>query len=158
MLTETGTVTSVNNDSVWVETIQQSTCGSCRARKGCGQRLLSSTGIGSASVKALIDKNDTTKYSVGDVVNIAIPEHIIVVSSLLVYCLPLLLLVVFSGVAHTYFMADSILIVAGVLGLLSGAYIIRLHGLRYKNDPRYQPTVVAPESLVSGVVIYSAKK
>lgn len=149
MLTETGTVTSVNHDSVWVETIQQSTCGSCRARKGCGQRLLSSNGIGSASVKALLDKNDATKYSVGDVVNIAIPEHIIVMSSLLVYCLPLLLLVVFSGIAHTFFMADSVLIVSGILGLLSGAYIIRLHSTRHKNDPRYQPTIIASEVLVS---------
>ena len=143
MLTETATVTSVNHDSLWVETIQQSTCGSCRARKGCGQRLLSGDGIASARVKALVDKKESAGYAVGDVVTIAIPEHIIVLSSLLVYCLPLVLLVVFSGIAHTFFTVDSMSIIAGAIGLLVGGYCIRLHSVRYNSDPRYQPRVVA---------------
>ena len=41
MLTESGRVVAVNDSTVWVETIQQSTCGQCAARKGCGQSMLS---------------------------------------------------------------------------------------------------------------------
>ena len=40
MLVETGRVVAVEEDSLWVETIRQSTCGSCAAQKGCGHGLL----------------------------------------------------------------------------------------------------------------------
>lgn len=162
MLTETGTVTAVNSDSLWIETIQQSTCGSCRARKGCGQRLLSNMGSGSASVKALIDKNDTTHYQVGDIVTMVIPEHIIVMSSLFVYCLPLALMLVFSVIAHTFFVADGVLILAGVMGLLVGAYLIHLHGIRHKDDRRFHPRVMLPEAdshdVAPALIVYSSDK
>ena len=42
MLIETGRVVAVeaNEEALWVETIRQSTCGSCAANKGCGHGLL----------------------------------------------------------------------------------------------------------------------
>ena len=58
MLKESGKVVSIEDDGLWVETIQQSTCGSCRAKKGCGQQLLSKIGVHSANIKAVFDKND----------------------------------------------------------------------------------------------------
>ena len=38
MLEETGTVVKIEPDALWVETVQTTTCGSCSARRGCGQR------------------------------------------------------------------------------------------------------------------------
>ena len=40
MLIETGRVVAVDAQGLWVETIRQSTCGSCAARSGCGHGLL----------------------------------------------------------------------------------------------------------------------
>ena len=40
MIFETGTVVSKNQDSLMVETIQQTTCDSCSAQKGCGHTAL----------------------------------------------------------------------------------------------------------------------
>jgi sigma-E factor negative regulatory protein RseC len=143
MLEEIGTVTALGKNSLCVETIQQTTCGSCRARKGCGQQMLAKMGVASANVKALIGKNDTSDYVVGDVVTIGIPENIVVNSSLLVYCLPLVLMLVFSGMAHTFLMNDGVMILMGLLGLFFGGLLIRLYSKKIENNPDYQPLVIA---------------
>ena len=44
MLLETGRVVAVDADSVWVETIRRTTCGSCAVQKGCGHGLLNQLG------------------------------------------------------------------------------------------------------------------
>jgi len=143
MLEENGIVTIVNENSLWVETIKQSTCGSCRARKGCGQQILAKIGAASASVKALIGKNDSTDYVVGDTVTIGVPENLVVSSSLLIYCLPLLFMMGFSGVAHMFLLNDGVMIMTGLLGLLLGGLLIRWYSKIIENDPSYMPTVVA---------------
>ena len=49
MLTETGRVVALEQDSLWVETIRQSTCGSCAVQKGCGHGLINQISDGSRS-------------------------------------------------------------------------------------------------------------
>ena len=143
MLKESGKVVSIEDDGLWVETIQQSTCGSCRAKKGCGQQLLSKIGAHSANIKAVFDKNDKSSYSVGDIVVIGIPENIIVTSSLLIYCLPLLLIIVFSGIAHTYIGSNDVYTtIAGFFGLLVGGLFVRFFGQAVQHNTDYQPIVL----------------
>jgi sigma-E factor negative regulatory protein RseC len=153
MIEETGTVTAVEKNSLCVETIQLSTCGSCRARKGCGQQILSKIGVASANVKALIGKNDSSNYVVGDVVTIGIPENIVVNSSLLIYCLPLVMMMVFSGVAHTFLMNDGVMIVMGLLGLLFGGLLVRLYSKSIGNNPDYQPIVMIKSAVEKNIEV-----
>jgi sigma-E factor negative regulatory protein RseC len=40
MLTEQARVVALDAETVWVETIRQSSCGSCSARAGCGHGML----------------------------------------------------------------------------------------------------------------------
>jgi sigma-E factor negative regulatory protein RseC len=148
MLEETGKVISIESNSLWVETIKQSTCGSCRARKGCGQQLLSKIGNGSANINAIVDINDTNSYSVGDSVTIGIPENIVVLSSLLIYCFPLLLMIVFSGIAHIYLYDDIYVAVLGFLGLFLGGGLIRYYGQKMRSNLDYQPVVLDKQSQV----------
>lgn len=51
MLTETGRVIAIDDDGVWVETLKQSACHQCKARKGCGQKLLASTFANTSKLK-----------------------------------------------------------------------------------------------------------
>jgi sigma-E factor negative regulatory protein RseC len=149
MLEESGKVVSIEDGGLWVETIQQSTCGSCRAKKGCGQQLLSKIGTHSANIKAVLDKNDNNSYSVGDVVVIGIPENTIVMSSLLIYCLPLLLMIVFSGIAHTYIDSNEThTIIVGLCGLLVGGLFVRCWGRAVQHNADYQPIVLDRQSQV----------
>ena len=54
MLIETGRVVALEGNTVWVETLRQSACGSCSARAGCGHGVLNAVAPGAsrAVVKA----------------------------------------------------------------------------------------------------------
>ena len=148
MLTEQGVVVALEPNALWVETIQQSTCGSCAAKKGCGQKLLSSMGSSATQLRVLVDDQDSHRYAVGEAVTIAIPENIVVMGSLFIYLLPLLLTIVFSGFAHTFYTIESISMLAGLLGFIVGAMIIRYHSYRSQYDPHLQPIVISEPSMV----------
>ena len=142
MLREKGIVTAVEEDAVWVETIQTSTCGTCVAKKGCGQRLLAGIGAGSMRIRALKDPADRTLYRVNQSVEIAIPERVVVNGSLFVYLLPLVFLVAFSGFAHHYWLSETASILSGLLGLSLGGLFVRYHAQLSKNDAQLQPILL----------------
>lgn len=90
MITETGRVVAVSGDQVWVQTIRQSACQSCSARRGCGQRVMAGASGGKANQVLVAN---TFGAKVGDEVTVAIAESALLNASLLVYALPLLLFV-----------------------------------------------------------------
>lgn len=145
VLKETGRIVDIQDDSLWVETIQRSTCGSCVAEKGCGQTLLRKLGVEPSYLRVPLPKNIQRNYSVNDSVVIGIPDDIVVKASLLLYLLPLVLLLVFSGIAHTYYVGDAVSILAGVAGFAIGCLLLRWHSHYYRNDKRHQAFLVEDE-------------
>lgn len=147
MLKESAYIVGIESNALWVETMRQSTCGSCSARKGCGQRLLSTAGSESMRLRVLINnrKVGDTKapdYHINDEVTIGVPEHTIVKNSLFIYLLPLFLMIVFSGIAHTFFNNEAISIGFGLLGLLFSAVLIRYHASVNADNPDLQPVLI----------------
>ena len=145
MLKETGRVIAVETDAVWVETIQQSTCGSCAAKKGCGQSLLAKLSGKPAYLRVLLQGKKG--YQVNDNVTIGIPDDVIVTGSLFVYFVPLLLMIVFAGIAHTYnierqLTGELLPALAGIVGLFVGGAMVRLHAYYRRNDKRLQPVII----------------
>ena len=53
MIRETGTVVAIEDNGVWVETIQQSACQTCVAEKGCGQRLIAKVTGNTTAIRVL---------------------------------------------------------------------------------------------------------
>lgn len=152
MVSETGTVVAVEPDALWVETIQQSTCGTCVARKGCGQRLLAKVGASSSRLRVPLNngsnhgddhKNGHREYALGDTVTIGIPDNIVVLGSLFIYLLPLVLMIAFSGVAHTLIANEMVSLTAGIMGFVSGGVVIRYHSNKSKNNPNFQPVLIS---------------
>jgi sigma-E factor negative regulatory protein RseC len=142
MLKEQGIIVAIESDAVWVETIQQSTCNTCVAKKGCGQRLLSKTGVGSAKLRVLVSHNDPTCYKINDQVTLAIPEDVVVNGSLFVYLLPLCTMIVFSGFAHTLLNSEIASVLSGISGFFLGGLLIRYHSVLSKHNPRLQPVLL----------------
>ena len=145
MLQETGRIIAVETDAVWVETIQQSTCGSCAAKKGCGQSLLAKLSGKPAYLRVLLQGKKG--YQVNDNVTIGIPDDVIVKGSLLVYFIPLLLMIVFAGIAHTYSIdrqltSEVLPAFSGIVGLFVGGAIVRFHAHCHRNDKRLQPVII----------------
>lgn len=149
-LTETGRVVAVETDGVWVETIRQSTCGSCSARKGCGHGLLNRAADGRYGyIRVLPGNLPIADVAVDDQVRFAIPGSVIVRGSLVVYALPLLLLlggaIAGSQVAGALSaaQADLYALAGGALGFALGALAVRWHAHLHRGDVRLQPTLIA---------------
>ncbi len=145
MLTETGRVVAVDADGLWVETIRQSTCGSCVAQKGCGHGLLNRLGDGRRGyVRVLPGKLAVSDCEVDDQVRIALPEQVILRGSLILYVLPLVtMLAGAAGMAGAFeHRSDLMAALGAALGLGLGLLLVRWHGWRHRHDQSLQPTLV----------------
>lgn len=160
MLTETGRVVAVENDGLWVETIRQSTCGSCSASKGCGHSLLNKIGDGRRSLVRVIPcEHSPGEYAVGQSVRIGIPETVVLRSSFVVYILPLLLMLLGAGSVPALavdWSGDLAALCGAALGLAVGVALIRVHAWQHRMDPELQPQLLGPadsqESLETGLI------
>lgn len=149
MLYESGRVVAIESDGLWVETLKQSACGSCAAKSGCGQKLLSEFSANSkfTLVKALF-RNELSgeQWQVGDQVVLGINRHSLVKAALLSYLAPLLLMI--AGVAITpIFLSQSEFQEAtsaagGLLGLLVGGFIVKTYSATIEGKSYYHPQVV----------------
>ncbi|MEE4145578.1 MAG: SoxR reducing system RseC family protein [Halieaceae bacterium] len=145
MLVETGRVVAVEPGAVWVETIRQSTCGSCVANKGCGHGLLNRIADGRTGyVRVLAGPAGTDACAVDDQVRISIPEQVILRGSLVVYVLPLLcMLAAAAGADGLWPGASELASVGGAaVGLALGFAAVRWHAWRHRQDRSLQPTLL----------------
>ncbi len=153
MLTETGRVVAVEPDGVWVETIRQSTCGSCAARQGCGHSLMERISDGRRSfIRVLPGRVDVAECAVDDQVRISIPEEVILRGSMVVYLVPLACML--AGAALTAGLAagsqDLMAALGAAAGFALGIAGVRLHAWRHRQDRSLQPTLV--EIIRPGVI------
>ncbi|MBV1931818.1 MAG: SoxR reducing system RseC family protein [Porticoccaceae bacterium] len=142
MIKETTTIVDVEPHYLWVEGVQRSTCGSCTARAGCGQRLLACVQARTSRVRVLLSATDTTHYRVGEDIEIGIPDDVVVKGSLLIYLLPLLGLMSSAGLVDYWFHREVFTVGAAVVGLLGGGLVVRAVSLLLSKDSRLQPRVL----------------
>ncbi|MCT2530059.1 SoxR reducing system RseC family protein [SAR92 clade bacterium H921] len=144
MIIETGTVISVESDSVWVETIARSTCDACSAQKGCGQRVLSQLTGETNRIRVLLNSQSPSDVVTGQSVTIGIPEDVIVVGSMLVYMVPILASVIGAWIMGEQ--GDAAGIVGAAVGLLAGGMLVSLQSRRTWNDLRHNPVLLQDHS------------
>ena len=118
MIEEQGRVAAVDGDSIWVETIRNSTCTSCSARQGCGQHL--SEKYRNNSSFAYIRVSSPWPLAEGDRVMVGIPESSLLRASALVYLLPLIMMMAGLWLASALGGGDAAMLLAVATGLLSG--------------------------------------
>lgn len=137
MIHETGTVISVSGDEAWVQTIRESACQSCKARHGCGQKALAGMSGGQSRQ---IRVTNTLNARPGDQVTVAIEESALLRASLLVYAVPLLLMVIATGLTGLLLPGrDGLAVVAALVGLGIGLW---LAGQVSRRDAgRWQPVM-----------------
>lgn len=147
MIEEAGQVVTVGVDHLWVETIQASTCASCVAETGCGQRLLSKLTGKSLGIRVLLNADDKMLYRAGDVVHIGIPEDVVVKGSLLAYGAPLLGLLGGAWFGQMLFSADGSgdgwVALMAALGLGVAGTFVRVISWRVQDRRHLQPTLMA---------------
>lgn len=151
MIAETGRIVAIEPEGLWVETIQRSTCGSCAAQKGCGQSLLAKLSGHTSYLWVLLEGRDPGAYRLGDEVQLGIPEDVVVKGSLFVYLLPLLAMILGSGLAHSASGSEGLSVLGGLAGLLLGGLLVRWRAHKTRFDPRLQPVLLDQRAPVTFV-------
>ena len=143
MVKEKTTIVAIEPGYLWVEGVQHSTCGSCTARAGCGQRLLAGIKARTSRVRVLLRAGDKTDYRIGEELQISIPDNVVVKGSLFIYFSPLIGMLLLAGMADYWFGQELITIGAGLTGFAVGGLLVRIISDHLRDDTRLQPTVIA---------------
>lgn len=151
MIEEQVVVTEITLDGAWVEGIQQSACGSCSAKAGCGQHAMSQLGR-KVTLWLGFDNSLTGDFKqdleVGQQIVVGLPEGAILKSTLVLYGVPLLSLVLGAVIGNA---------LGGELGSIFSAIVAMLLGFklaRYwseKNKQHWQPHFIrnCPSAVMS---------
>jgi sigma-E factor negative regulatory protein RseC len=154
MIAESGRVVGIDADALWVETIQRSTCGSCSAQKGCGQGLMNKVFDGRRNqLRVMLQNQSPSDFQLDDQVDIAIPERALVGGAMMVYLLPLVTMLVVMAITNEFFATDIAAAAGAFLGFVGGLAILRVHAHVNRNNPIYQPKVLAKSALSQPQVV-----
>lgn len=140
MIEESGRVVAVDGDEVWVETRQQSGCGSCAAKSTCGNGMIAKFAAGKPNHIRLVTEREV---KVGDQVVLGIPENTLVKSAMLAYGLPLLLFIFVAGLADGWGnLSEPAVIAFGLAGLLAGFMLVRIISSGRRGNNAFQPVIL----------------
>lgn len=139
MIEEQVVVTSINQEGAWVEGMQQSACGSCSAKAGCGQHAMTQLGRKVSLWLPLSDLSDAAAImplNIGQQIVVGLPEGAILRSTVVIYGVPLIALVLGAIIGHAAWgEVGSILI--SVLSMFIGFKLARNWSLQ--NKQHWQP-------------------
>ena len=130
MIEQIATVVSVDDEMVWLQAERQSTCNQCEVKQGCGTGLLTKH-VGKRFTRIAVEKNKDV--TVGQQVQLAIPEQSLLHGAFLMYIVPLALLFIFAAVAQALNFNDVGEIFSGLSGLFIGFYWVRIRLRNNKN-------------------------
>jgi sigma-E factor negative regulatory protein RseC len=156
MIEEQVVITSLSDDGAWVEGIQQSACGSCSAKAGCGQHAMRQLG---RKVTLWLPLQDVNGFTVGQQLVVGLPEGAILRSTLVLYGMPLIALV-FGAIVGHYLAGEAGSIITSVLAMILGFQLAR-HWSQ-KNQQHWQPHFIRhcfpPASIQNGDNIIQSLK
>jgi sigma-E factor negative regulatory protein RseC len=139
MIEEQVVITSISPTGAWVEGIQQSTCGSCSAKAGCGQHAMSQLGRKVTLWLPLADLPNKMTLREGQQVVVGLPEGAIMRSTTVLYGVPLIFLVLGAIIGHAAWgEVGSILI--SIFSMLTGFKLARYWSLQ--NKQHWQPQFI----------------
>lgn len=155
MIRENAQVVALDGDYALVQTQRRAACDSCAVNKGCGTSVLSKViGKRYAQIRVL----NTPGAKIGDTVVIGMGENGLLKSALLVYCLPLLTVVLSVMIGRVLFgenFTDGLAIVFGVAGFGIALLVIKLLVARLMVNPDYQPAILDVDPNVNGPKVFA---
>lgn len=140
-------VIRLEGDEALVESTQGGGCGSCDSENGCGSGKLSQ--LFCSQPRRFRVRNDA-HAQVGSLVQVTVPEGILLRSALLMYILPLFLMLAgaFAGVQLAPDEADSDAwsAIGGLVGLLLGFVLVKSLSQRRLSSSLAQPVILPPSN------------
>ncbi len=150
MITEDAIVSRVEPNVVWVKARQQSVCGACKARSGCGQEVLQRLGGSWSEMPVETGNFSCAQLKPGARVTIGIAENAVLTASLVTYGLPVIgMLVALLLVAP---LASSVYSVfAAAVGLYAGGLAAQQWARVYGRSAGYQPVLLSIQPVTPSV-------
>ena len=144
MIEEQAQVVDIIGSRLVLQAQTQSACGRCAASKGCGTSVLAKV-IGRKFTR--FQAENTIDAAVGDTVVVGISEDALLKGSLMVYVMPIAGMIVFALLADVYFTAalaqrDLFIALAGIFGLVAGAFLAKRYFQRHGNRQKFVPVVL----------------
>lgn len=144
MVEQEGEVLAIQGQFAVIAPRAGSACGTCAPAQGCGVANLARLfGARQPGVRAL----NTLGARVGDRVMVSLPDDALLKSSLVVYGLPLVAMLVFAMITDVVVRwasvedSDPWLILAAGLGFFGSVILVRFCGRRMALSGRFQPTI-----------------
>ena len=132
-----------DNGALWVETFQQSTCGSCEAKGACGQGVLGRwLARGSHCIRVLCDKGQADLFTVGQWVDIGVPDGVVLKASLMAYLLPLLAMIGVAILFESLYGGDLLALIGGMIGFIAGLVLVRIYERKHLDSRQNQPQLL----------------
>jgi len=129
-----------SSGEVRVRVDRTSACESCHLKSGCGQSAMTKLSSNQCIELDVLSVHDVRP---GDRVMIAIPEKGLLTASLIVYFVPLIFMLFSAVLSKIFFDAtDSLAVLFGAFGLVSGFFVARAYGLRHQDDERFSPEII----------------
>ena len=131
--------------TVWVEAFQRSTCGDCSASDACGQGVLGRWfARKQRHYSVRCNASQASLLTVGQWVEIGIPDGVLVRAAVLAYLLPVAGML-FAAIAATWFSwVDWVVALCGLLGLYAGFVVGRWWGGRRIAEGATEPVLLGP--------------
>lgn len=139
MIKEWATVISWQQGVAQLRCEQQSGCGSCHSRGGCGTSILNKMGPESEHQLQVSSKLPLVP---GQRVEVGISEGSLIRSAFLVYMLPLLGLIGIAALMQGWFHSDGAAAVGGILGGIGGFLLARWIARHAGQAREYQPVIL----------------
>lgn len=141
MLIEQGIVVDLKNDTVWVQTLSKTSCNSCKVNSSCGTGIVSKA-FGERSF--ITPMKNQINAELKDSVEVGIPDDLVIKSSLLVYMLPLLAMIIVIIVVK--FLAPNLaepwLIASAIMGLVIGFVTVKKASLKMNENSKLEPVLL----------------
>ncbi|MBD2858576.1 SoxR reducing system RseC family protein [Spongiibacter sp. KMU-158] len=151
MIVETGRVVAIEQQALWIETIQKSTCGSCTAKNGCGQGLMNRVMDGRRNqLKVPLGEFSAADFAIDDRVEMGVEESTLLSGALMVYLLPLFSMIAGMGLISQWDSRDGIAALGAALGFVFGLLVLRVYNRWLERRGRAQ-TVLLGRCRAAGV-------
>lgn len=144
-------VIRVEGREALVESTQGGGCGNCDSENGCGSGKLSQL---FCSAPRRFRVRNEGNAQVGTIVQVTLPEGVLLHSALLMYMLPLALLLggAMAGAqwANAAASSDSYAATGGLIGLSLGFVLVKVLSLRQRLSSVAQPVILPSSGCESG--------
>ncbi|MCD1125545.1 SoxR-reducing system protein RseC [Jinshanibacter sp. LJY008] len=139
MLREWATVIDWQQGIATLRCEQQAGCSSCQSKASCGTRVLNKLGPQVIhDLKIPIEQ----PLAVGQRVELGIPESGVLLSALLVYMVPLLGILLCSGLFYYGLGSDIAAVIGAVIGGALGFAVARFYAAKFSTSASVHPIIL----------------